>query len=290
VSLQPQSPAAQRRVVIEARAGFVPLELGELWSYRDLVAFLALRDLRSRYKQTLLGASWALLQPLGTMVIFSALFGLLLGRGALPGVPGVPYEISTFCALVPWQLFATSLVASGNSLVQNQALLTKVYFPRLAAPIAPILAALVDFALAFAVLLGMLAWQGILPGLAVLWLPLLALQAALAALAVSLWLAALNALYRDVRHALPFLVQLWMIATPVVYASERLLAGRPAWQQWLYGINPMVGVVEGFRFALLGTPPPGAPLLLASGLSVALLLVGGAFFFRRMEQRFADRV
>ncbi len=290
MSLQPQIPAGARRVVIEARAGFVPLELGELWCYRDLVAFLALRDLRSRYKQSLLGASWALLQPLGTMVVFSALFGLLLGRETLPGAPGVPYEISTFCALVPWQLFATSLVASGNSLVQNQALLTKVYFPRLAAPIAPILAALVDFALAFVVLLMMLAWQGIAPGLAVLWLPLLALQAALAALGVSLWLAALNALYRDVRHALPFLVQLWMFATPVVYASERVLHGRPEWQHWLYGMNPMVGVVEGFRYALLGTPPPGIPLLLASGLSMALLLIGGAFFFRRMEQRFADRV
>lgn len=276
--------------MIEARRGFVPLELGELWAYRDLVAFLALRDLRGRYKQTLLGVSWALLQPLATLVVFSALFRALLGREALPGAAGVPYELSTFCALVPWQLFATALVSSGNSLVQNQALLTKVYFPRLAAPLAPILAALVDFALAFAVLLGMLAWQGIMPGVATLWLPLLAFQAALAALGVSLWLSALNALYRDVRHALPFLVQIWMFATPVVYAAERLLEGRPAWQHVLYGLNPMVGVVEGFRFALLGTPPPGAPLLLGSATSVALLLVSGAFFFRRMEQRFADRV
>jgi lipopolysaccharide transport system permease protein len=191
---------------------------------------------------------------------------------------------------VPWQLFATSLIASGNSLVQNQALITKVYFPRLAAPIAPILAAGVDFAIALAVLFAMLLGAGLRPGLEALWLPALALLAALCALAVSLWLAALNALYRDVRHALPFLAPLWMLATPVVYASERVLAGRPEWLALLYGLNPMAAVVEGFRFALLGTPPPAAPLVLGACASVALLLVGGAFFFRAMEQRIADRV
>lgn len=289
MSPQPCALSAAR-VVIEARRGIAPLELGELWAYRDLVAFLALRDLRARYKQSALGVAWALLQPLLTMLVFSALFGMLLGRARLPGVAGVPYEISTFCALVPWQLFATSLVASGNSLVQNQALITKVYFPRLAAPIAPILAACVDFALALAVLLGMLLYAGIAPGLAVLWLPAFALLAAASALAVSLWLAALNALYRDVRHALPFLAQLWMLATPVVYASERVLAGRPDWLRVLYGLNPMAGVVEGFRFALLGARAPEPALLLGSCASVVLLLVGGAFFFRSMEQRFADRV
>jgi lipopolysaccharide transport system permease protein len=281
------SPHSAARIVIEARRGFVPLALGELWSYRDLVAFLALRDLRARYKQTLLGVAWALLQPLGTLLVFSGLFSLLLGRARLPGVAGVPYEVSTFCALVPWQLFATSLVASGNSLVQNQALITKVYFPRLAAPIAPILAAGVDFALALAVLLGVLLFAGIAPGPAALWLPAFALLAALSALAVSLWLAALNALYRDVRHALPFLTQLWMLATPVVYASEHVLAGRPGWLRALYALNPMAGVVEGFRFALLGTP---AEMLATGCATTALLLVGGAFFFRRLEQSFADRV
>jgi lipopolysaccharide transport system permease protein len=286
----PQTPLVTRRVVIEARRGFVSLELGELWAYRDLVAFLALRDVRARYKQSLLGAAWALLQPLCTMIVFSALFGLLLGRSHMPGVAGVPYEISTFSALVPWQLFATSLVASGNSLVQNQALITKVYFPRLAAPIAPILAACVDFALALGVLLAMMLAAGITPGLSALWLPAFALLAALCALAASLWLAALNALYRDVRHALPFLAQLWMVATPVVYAADRVLSGRPGWLRALYSLNPMAGVVEGFRFALLGTPPPSAELLIGACTSVALLLVGGAFFFRRLEQGLADRV
>jgi lipopolysaccharide transport system permease protein len=277
-------------VVIEARRGFTPLELRELWGYRDLVTFLALRDLRARYKQSALGIAWALLQPLGTMLAFSALFGILLGRSRMPGVAGVPYEVSTFCALVPWQLFASSLVASGNSLVQNQALITKIYFPRLVAPIAPILAAGVDFALALAVLLGMLLYAGITPGLGLLWLPAFALLAALAALGASLWLAALNALYRDVRHALPFLAQLWMFATPVVYASERVLAGRPAWLTIVYALNPMAGVVEGFRFSLLGTPPPSPVLLLGACCGTALMLIGGAYFFRRLEQTFADRV
>ncbi len=286
----PPKNRARPRVVIEPRRGLVPLELGELWAYRDLVAFLALRDVRARYKQSLLGVAWALLQPLCTMLVFSALFGLLLGRSRMPGVQGVPYEVSTFCALLPWQLFATSLVASGNSLVQNQALITKVYFPRLAAPIAPILAACVDFVLALGVLLAMMLAAGITPGASVLWLPAFALLAALSALGVSLWLSALNTRYRDVRHALPFLTQLWMIATPVVYASERLLAGRPEWVRWLLAMNPMAAVVEGFRFALLGTAPPASELLLGSTLVVAMLLVGGGFFFRRMEQGFADWV
>ena len=283
-------PAHAARVVIEARRGWVSLELAELWSYRDLVALLALRDLRARYKQSALGVAWALIQPLGTLLAFSGLFTLLLGRGRMPGVAGVPYELSTLCALVPWQLFAGALVASGNSLVQNQALITKVYFPRLVAPLAPILVACVDCALALALLLAVLFFTGFTPGLSALWLPAFALLAVLAALGVSLWLAALNALYRDVRHALPFLAQLWMLATPVVYASERVLAGRPEWLAWLYGANPMAAVVEGFRFALLGTPPPPAPLLFASSASVALLLVGGAYFFRSLEESFADRV
>lgn len=283
-------PPQSGRVVIEARRGWVPLDLRELWSFRDLVALLALRDLRARYKQSLLGVTWALIQPLGTLLVFSGLFSLLLGRTRMPGAPGVPYELSTFCALVPWQLFASSLVAAGNSLVQNQALITKVYFPRLAAPIAPILAACVDAAIALALLFAMMLVAGVTPDVSALWLPAFVLLAALAALGVSLWLAALNALYRDVRHALPFLAQLWMIATPVVYASARVLDGRPEWVTWLYGANPMALVVEGFRFALLGTPPPPTPFWIAGCTSTALLLVGGAYFFRRLEQSFADRV
>lgn len=277
-------------VVIEPRRGLVPVDLRELWDYRELCAFLALRDVKVRYKQSLLGIGWAVLQPFLTMVVFSVLFGLLLGARGKPTAPGVPYAVSTYCALVPWQLFANAMTGAGNSLVTNQNLVTKVYFPRMAAPLAPVLSSLVDFAVAFAVLLGMMAWYGIAPGPAVLALPGFALLAAATALAAALWLSALNAVYRDVRHALPFLVQLWLFVTPVVYTTESILGGQPDWVRALYGANPMAGVVEGFRWSLLGTPAPPGSLLAASVLCVTALLVGGAFFFRRMEREFADRV
>jgi lipopolysaccharide transport system permease protein len=276
--------------VIRPQRGWVPIDLPELWRYRELIGFLALRDLRVRYKQSILGVSWAVLQPLVTMVVFAGLFGLLLGRDNMPTTEGVPYAVSTYCALVPWQLFASALTASGDSLVANQYLITKVYFPRLVAPIAPILAALVDFALAFAVLLGMMLCFGITPGWGIAALPLLALLAVATALSVSLWLSALNALYRDVRHALPFLAQTWMFATPVVYTTESVLAGQADWVRLVYGLNPMAGVVEGFRWALLGgAEPPWEPLL-SSLFVVSALLVGGAYFFRRMERTVADVV
>ena len=279
-----------RTVVIQPHRGWVPIDLPELWRYRELIGFLALRDLKVRYKQSLLGIAWAVLQPLVTMVVFSLLFALLLGRDGMPTVEGVPYAVSTYCALVPWQLFAAALTASGDSLVANQHLITKVYFPRLVTPIAPILAALVDFVLAFAVLLGMMLWFGITPGPGALALPLLALLAVATALSVSLWLSALNALYRDVRHALPFLAQTWMFATPVVYTAESVLSGQPGWLRFVYGLNPMAGVVEGFRWALLGGASPPWEALVTSVVVVAALLVGGAFFFRRMERSFADLV
>jgi lipopolysaccharide transport system permease protein len=224
------------------------------------------------------------------MVVFTLLFAVLLGRDNMPTMEGVPYAVSTYCALVPWQLFAAALTASGDSLVANQHLITKVYFPRLVTPIAPILAALVDFVLAFAVLLGMMLWFGITPGWGALALPLLAMLAVATALAVSLWLSALNALYRDVRHALPFLAQTWMFATPVVYTAESVLSGRPDWLRFAYGINPMTGVVEGFRWALLGGVKPPWEALVTSVVVVGALLVGGAYFFRRMERSFADLV
>ncbi|MDH3520138.1 MAG: ABC transporter permease [Myxococcales bacterium] len=278
------------RIVIAPPRGFALPDLRELWRYRELVGLLALRDFKIRYKQSLLGAAWAVLQPLLTMVVFSVLFGLLLGRNRMPTAGDTPYAVSTYCALVPWQLFATALANSGNSLVNNQSLITKVYFPRLAAPLAPILAALVDFALAFAVLLALMAAYGIAPGWGFVALPGFVLLAILAALAASLWLSALNVLYRDVRHAIPFLVQLWMFVTPVVYASENLLTGAPRWAVVAYGLNPLAGVMEGFRWALLGTPPPSPVLLLVSFAMTIVLLLTGAAFFQRMERSFADLV
>jgi len=277
-------------VVIRPHQGWVPIDLRELWRYRDLIGFLALRDIKIRYKQSLLGCAWAVLQPLLTMVVFTVLFGLLLGRERMPTVEGVPYAVSTYCALVPWQLFASAVSASGNSLIANQNLITKVYFPRLVAPIAPILAALVDFALAFGVLLLLMLAYGIAPGWGVLALPFFVLLAVATALSVSLWLSALNAIYRDVRHTIPFLVQLWMYVTPVVYTTASILHGRSDGLRALYGVNPMAGVVEGFRWALLGGESPPLLLLVPSLAVVGVLLVGGAFYFRRMERTFADLV
>jgi lipopolysaccharide transport system permease protein len=277
-------------VVIRPQTGWIPLGLPELWRYRELVGFLAWRDVRVRYKQSALGGAWALLQPLLTLAVFTGLFGALLGPDRLPRAPGVSYAVSTFCALVPWQLFARAVSAGSDSLVVNQALVTKVYFPRLAVPIAPVLAALVDFALAFALLIGMLAWAGIAPGAAALALPLLVLLTVAAALGFSLWLGAVNALYRDVRLALPFLVQLWMLVTPVVYAAPHVLDGRPHWVTLVYALNPMAGVVEGFRWALLGGAEPPTLLLASAALTTLLVLASGLVVFRRLERRFADQV
>ncbi len=285
-----QTAAPPGAVVIEPSRGWVGLDLRELWRFRELAGFLALRDVKVRYKQSLLGVAWAVIQPLVTMLVFALLFGLLLGRRDMPTPEGVPYALSTYCALVPWQLFARALGSSGDSLVANQNLITKVYFPRLIAPVAPILAALVDFALAFAVLVGMLLFWGVAPGPAILALPLFVALALASALSVSLWLSSLNALYRDVRHAIPFLVQIWLFATPVLYTTQSVLADQPGWVRWVYGVNPMAGVAEGFRWALLGAPPPDWSAVAASVAAVLALLAGGLFWFRRMERSFADLV
>jgi len=282
--------APQAWTVIEPRRGWATTDWAELWRYRELVAFLALRDLKVRYKQSLLGAAWAVLQPLLTMAAFTLLFGALLGTDRLPTAEGIPYAISTYCALVPWQLFATSLASSGNSLVQNQQLVTKIYFPRLITVLAPILAALVDFAIAFAVLIGMMWVAGLPIGWQVVTLPFFAGLAVAAAFSVAVWLAALNALYRDVRHAIPFLIQVWMFASPVVYTTASVMEGRPDWLRQLYAANPMAGVIEGFRWALLGGAPP--PLF---EIGVSLLVVGavgyaGLHFFRHLERRLADLI
>jgi lipopolysaccharide transport system permease protein len=267
---------------IRPSRGWVSLRLGELWEYRELLWFLVWRDVKVRYKQTALGASWAILQPVATMVVFSLFFGRLAG---IPS-DGLPYPVFSFAALVPWTFFSQGLAQSANSLVGSQNLITKVYFPRLAIPIASVLAGLVDFALAFVVLVGMMLFYGIVPGPAVLALPALLLLALVTALGAGLWLSALNVQYRDVRYAVPFLTQLWLFVTPIAYPSS--LLGEP-WRT-VYGLNPMAGVVEGFRWALLGTARPPGTLLAASTVAAVALLVSGAFYFRRMEKTFADLV
>jgi lipopolysaccharide transport system permease protein len=261
---------------------WIPLHLSELWEYRELLYFLVWRDIKVRYKQTALGAAWAVIQPLFMMLVFSLFFGRL---AKVPS-DGIPYPVFAFCALIPWQLFANALTESSNSLVGNQNLITKVYFPRLVIPIAAVLSGLVDFAIAFAILVGMMLYFGLVPDWSILVLPGFIALAVLTALAVGLWLSALNVQYRDVRYTMSFLVQFWLFATPVAYPSSLI----PETWRALYGINPMAGVVEGFRWALLGkTSPPGA-MLWVSVFVVTILLIGGLYYFRRMEQQFADIV
>ena len=258
------------------------LGLHELWEYRELLYFLTWRDIKVRYKQTALGAIWAVIQPLFMMVVFSLFFGKLAGVAS----DGVPYPVFTFCALLPWQLFAHSLTQASNSLVGNQNLITKVYFPRLVVPISAVLGGLVDFAIALVILFVMLFLYGIVPGWQIVALPAIVLLAVMTALAVGLWLSALNVQYRDVRYTINFLVQFWLFATPVAYSSSIV----PEKWRAFYALNPMVGVVDGFRWALLGKPEsPGVPILV-SLIVVSLLLVGGLYYFRRLEQQFADIV
>jgi lipopolysaccharide transport system permease protein len=256
--------------------------LKELWEYRELLYFLVWRDVKVRYKQTALGAAWAVIQPLMMMAVFSLFFGYL---ARVPS-DGIPYPIFTFCALLPWQLFSHALTESSNSLVANERLITKVYFPRLVVPIAAVLGGMVDFAIAFALLLVMMLYYGIAPTWAIVALPGFILLAVLTALGVGLWLSALNVQYRDVRHTIGFLVQFWLFATPVAYSSSII----PERWRPLYGLNPMAGVVEGFRWALLGKSQAPGALLAVSIVVVVLVLVGGLYYFRRMEQEFADVV
>jgi lipopolysaccharide transport system permease protein len=271
-----------RVVVLEPARGWKALGLRELWEYRELLYFLTWRDVKVRYKQTALGALWAILQPLSTMVVFSLFFGRL---AKVPS-EGVPYPLFSFAALVPWTFFANGLMQSANSVVANQNLITKIYFPRVAIPIATVLSGAVDFALAFVLLLGLMLWYGISLTAQALWIVPLALLALVTALGVGLWLAALNVQYRDVRYTAPFLAQLWLFATPIAYPSS--LLSEP-WRT-IYGINPMVGVVEGFRWALLGTRTEPGAMIVVSSLAALLVLLGGAMYFRRMEQTFADVV
>jgi len=267
--------------MIQPVGKFEGLNLRELWSYRDLLFFLIWRDVTVRYKQTLLGAAWAIIQPFFTMIVFSLFFGRL---AKVPS-DGIPYPIFVYAALLPWTYFSTALGQSANSLVGSANLITKVYFPRLIIPASMVVAGLVDFAIAIVILIAMMIYYGISPTGAILLLPLFLLLAIMTALAAGLWLSALNVNYRDVRHIMPFLIQFWMFATPVAYPSS--LLSEP-WRT-VYGLNPMVGVIEGFRWALLGAPPPG-PLIGVSVLVSLIAFVGGLFYFRRMEETFADVV
>lgn len=268
--------------VIRPTQGWVSIDFRELWRYRELLYFLLWRDIKVRYKQTALGVSWAVLQPVVAMVVFTVVFGRM---ASMPS-DGLPYPLFSFAALVPWTFFSYALTQSSNSLVASQELLKKVYFPRLAIPIASVLSGLVDFALAFLVLLGMMAAYGVMPSARIVWIvPLLGLGL-VTSLGVGLWLSALNVRYRDVRYVVPFLTQLWLFATPIVYPSS-LLEG---WWRTVYGLNPMVGVVEGFRWALLGTDTAPGPMVAMSSLAAIMLLAAGAMYFRRMERTFADVV
>lgn len=267
---------------IEASRGHASIHPGELWEFRELLYFLTWRDVKVRYKQTVLGAAWAIIQPFFTMVVFSLFFGRL---ARMPS-DGIPYPLFSFAALVPWTFFANGMTLSSNSLVGSAHLITKVYFPRMMVPMSSIIACGVDFGLAFCVLVGMMLFYGVMPGVEFIWLPLFFLIAFCAALGTGFWLSAMNVRYRDVRYVLPFLAQVWLFATPVAYPSS--LLAEP-WKT-VYGLNPMAGVVEGFRWALFRTQTFPAPIVFVSAIAAVTLLVSGAVYFRRTERFFADLV
>ena len=269
-------------ITIKASKGWTSLQLGELWKYRELLFLLTWREVKVRYKQTVLGASWAIIQPLFTMIIFSIFFGRL---AKVPS-DGIPYPLFSLTALIPWTFFANGLTQSSNSLVANSNLISKVYFPRLTIPVSAVASGIVDFGISFLLLLAMMAFYRVAPPIQVILLPLFFLLALLASLGVGLWLSALNVEYRDVRYTIPFLTQFWMFATPIAYPSSLL---HEPWRI-IYGLNPMVGVVEGFRWALLGTNNGPGPEIIVSSLMTILILIGGAYYFRRMERTFADIV
>jgi lipopolysaccharide transport system permease protein len=267
---------------IEPSKGWVSLKFKELWEYRELLYFLVWRDVKVRYKQTVLGAAWAIIQPFFTMVVFSLFFGKL---AKIPS-DGIPYPIFSYAALVPWTFFANGLGKASTSLVGSSNLIKKIYFPRLAIPIASVLSGVVDFVLAFTVLIGMMFYYGFVPTVNIIWLPLLLGLSFMTSLGVALWLSTMNVQFRDVQYIIPFLTQFWLFATPIAYPSSLL----PEPWRTLYGINPMVGVVEGFRWALLGTHTSPGPIVIVSTLVAIILLVSGTLYFRRMEKTFADVV
>ena len=270
------------KVIIKPSRSWAPLRLPELWQYRELLYFLTWRDIKVRYKQTVLGAAWAIIQPLFMMVVFSLFFGRL---AKVPS-EGAPYPIFAYAGLLPWQLFSRALTDASTSLVMNERLITKAYFPRLIVPTSAVLAALVDFAIAFGILILMMFYYRIVPTSAVLTLPLFVLLALMTALGLGFWLSALDVQYRDVRYTIPFLTQFWLFATPVVYPSSIV----PVSWRVLYGLNPMAGAVEGFRWALLGKSEGPGSLLVVSIAVALIMFVSGVYYFRRMEKTFADVV
>lgn len=278
----PKTSEVERdRVVLRSRRGWQPLDIAELWRYRELLWILALRDIKVRYKQTVLGAAWAVIQPLVTMFVFT----IIARFGKIP-TDGVQPQVFYYCGMLPWLLFANSVSNASNSLVGNQNLITKVYFPRLAIPIATIVTSLVDFAIAFLMLIVIMLWYRVAPVPQIALLPVFVLLALMAALAGGLWLSALNVEFRDVRYVIPFLLQLWLFCTPVLYSTSGV---HDPWKRLLLGLNPMSGVVEGFRWCVFGGPPPGSNVVV-SVVAICTMLVGSLFYFRRVEQTFADRV
>jgi lipopolysaccharide transport system permease protein len=265
---------------IQPSSGWIRLNLREIWEYRELLYFFAWRDIKLRYKQTIIGAAWAIIQPFFTMVVFSIFFGRLAG---LPS-DGVPYPVFSYVALVPWITFSNALTSSTNAVVKHGGMITKIYFPRLLLPAAPMVVELIDFGIAFSVLIALMLFYGIMPTPAIVTLPFFLLLALATAFATGLWLAALNARYRDVRYVVPFLVQFWMFATPIVYPTSIIP------EQWrpLYALNPMATVIEGFRWALLGTSDSPGTLAVLSVSIVLVLMLGGLAYFRRTERIFAD--
>lgn len=283
VTLPPAPPpgGGEAVTIIEPSRGWAPLNPRELWQYREVLYFLIWRDIKVRYRQTVIGAAWAVIQPLMTMVVFSVFFGRL---ASMPS-DGLPYPLFAFAALVPWTFFSRGVTLASDSMVASSHLISKVYFPRLLVPTARVLGGLPDLALSFIILLGMIWWYQHLPSLtSLLWIPVLVVLATATALAVGLWLCALNVKYRDIQYVVPFLTQLWLFATPIAYPSS--LLAEP-WRT-LYSINPMVGVVEGFRWTLLGSTAPSGSAMAASALVTFIILASGAFFFRRIERTFAD--
>jgi len=282
---QPHTGAAAPPVLrIEPSSGWVALQLRELWEYRELLYFLTWRDIKVRYKQSILGAAWAIIQPFMAMVVFTIFFGKLANLGPA----GIPYPIWNYAAMVPWTYFAFGLAQSSNSLVGSSALLKKIYFPRLVVPIASTLSGLVDFTIAMLVLIPLMIVYGYWPTVNVIWLPAFIILAFISALGVGLWLSALNVQFRDVKHTIPFMVQIWFFLTPVVYSASDKITD-PVWLS-IYSLNPMVGVVEGFRWALLGLDTKPGPIILVSALGSLVVFTGGLFYFRRMEKTFADVV
>jgi lipopolysaccharide transport system permease protein len=267
---------------IEPSRGWFNLRLKELWEYRELLYFFVWRDVKIRYKQTAIGVLWVILQPLLTMIVFTLFFGKL---AKMPS-QGLPYPVFYFAAVVPWMYFSVALVTATNVVVEHQRMITKVFFPRLILPFSAVLSGLVDFAIGFVVLLIFTVSYGIRPTVTTLLLPFFLLLAVLTALGVGLWLSALNALYRDVRYLIPFVVQFWMLASPVAYPSSLV----PERYRWIYGLNPMAGVIDGFRWALTGKGQAPGSVLIASVVMVCITVFGGLIFFNRMEGAIADRV